>query len=537
VRRIFRSRIPLPTPIVVCDEPEEGSEVTRGTVVSGWAYSPAGIKEVSVWLDGQKVVGEAELGLERPDVAQAHPDWADAGRSGFRYRIEAAPQAGASAEAVELRIVAEDGEGRRVEARRAVQVDELLFDPIVVCDEPEEGSEVSLGTVVSGWAYSPAGIKEVSVWLEGQRVGEAEYGLVREDVAQNRPEWLGAERSGFRYRFETLPAAAEAVELTVVAEDERGRRAEVGRVIRRDRRELLKEKLDSEMQEFRRLNDEIRATKVRAQRLEHVKRSIKKKLELRELETELRAAQGRAEGEPAMGALPDFVIIGVAKGGTTFLYHLLTQHPLVEPAAFKEPHYFDLLIEDEGVEWYRRCFPQPKLKDGRRTITGEASPVYLWDTVVPQRMAGVIPHVRLIALLRNPVDRTYSGYHWRKNVGWETRTFEEAIEASFDSPDELHRSGSIYVDHLQRWSEYFPREQMLVLKSEDLFDDPRQTLETVLEFLGLPEWEPDASALGNMRNTGSYKQKMDPATRRRLEEYFEPHNRRLYDFLGKDFGW
>jgi hypothetical protein len=424
--------------------------------------------------------------------------------------------------------------------RRISQTEIPLPTPILVCDEPTEGSEVTLGTVVSGWAYSPAGIREVSVWLDGQKVvGEAELGLERPDVAQDHPEWPGAERSGFRYRLEAVPvrAGSESTELRVVVEDERGRRAEVGRVVRRDRRELLKEKLDSERQELRKINDEIRATKVRAQRLKHVKRGIKKKLELRELERELRAAQGRAEGEPAMGALPDFVIIGVAKGGTTFLYHLLTQHPLVEPAAFKEPHYFDLLIEDEGVEWYRRCFPQPKVKDGRRTISGEASPGYLWDSVVPQRMAEVVPHARLIALLRNPVDRTYSGYHWRIKYGWETRTFEETVEASFDSPDEQHRSRSIYVDHLQRWSEFFPREQMLVLKSEDLFDNPRQTLKVVLEFLGLPEWEPDASELGNRRNTGGYKQEMDPATRRRLEEYIEPHNRRLYEYLGKDFGW
>jgi hypothetical protein len=421
--------------------------------------------------------------------------------------------------------------------RRIFQTGKPLPSAIVVCDGPAEGSEVTRGTLVSGWAYSPAGIREVSIWLDGQRVGEADLGWERPDVAEAHPEWPNVLRSGFGYHFETFPVSAEAVELAVVAEDGRGRGTEVRRAVRRDRLELLKEKLDSQTQELRKINDETRATKVRAQRLEHVKRGIKKKLELRELERELRAAQGRAEGEPAMGALPDFVIIGVAKGGTTFLYHLLTQHPLVEPAAFKEPHYFDLLIEDEGVEWYRRCFPQPKLKDGRRTITGEASPGYLWDTLAPQRMAEVIPHARLIALLRNPVDRTYSGYHWRTNYGWETRTFEEAIEASFEGPEKRHRANSIYVDHLQRWSGFFPREQMIVLKSEDLFDNPRQTLKVVLEFLGLPEWEPDASELENNRNTGGYKQKMDPATRRRLEEYFEPHNRRLYDYLGKDFGW
>jgi hypothetical protein len=424
--------------------------------------------------------------------------------------------------------------------RRISQTSKPLPAPIIVCDEPEEGSEVSRGTVVSGWAYSPAGIREVSVWLDGQRLGRANHGLERLDVAQDYPEWPDAERSGFIYRIEAVPQAgapAEAVELRVIAEDGEGRRAEVGRVVRHDRLALLKEKLDSRRKEFREINNEIRATKVIAKRVEHVKRGIKKKLELRELESELRAAQGQAEAEPVMGALPDFAIIGAGKSGTTFLYHLLTQHPFVQPAAFKELHFFDLLFEQESVEWYRQCFPTPRWKDGRRTITGEASPGYLFHPFGPERMVGVVPHARLIALLRNPVDRTYSAYHWRVENGRETRPFEEVIEAGFDDPDAKHLWRSIYVEHLLRWSEFFPKEQMLVLKSEDFFDNPKEALNRTFDFLGLPEWEPDASELGNRRNKGTYKEEMAPATRRRLEEYFEPHNRRLYDYLGKDLGW
>ena len=76
-----------------------------------------------------------------------------------------------------------------------------------------------------------------------------------------------------------------------------------------------------------------------------------------------------------------------------------------------------------------------------------------------------------------------------------------------------------------------------MLKSEDFFERPVETLKVVLTFLELPEWEPEASELANKRNKGDYGQKMDPAIRRRLEEYFEPHNQRLYDYLGVDFGW
>jgi hypothetical protein len=106
----------LPAPILVCDEPEEGTEVTRGTVVSGWAYSPAGIEQISVWFEGQRV-GVADLGLEREDVARDHPWWPGAERSGYRYQLTALPVSEPD-ESVELAVVAEDGEGRRAEVRR-----------------------------------------------------------------------------------------------------------------------------------------------------------------------------------------------------------------------------------------------------------------------------------------------------------------------------------------------------------------------------------------------------------------------------------
>jgi hypothetical protein len=309
-------------------------------------------------------------------------------------------------------------------------------------------------------------------------------------------------------------------------------------------------------QEIFHLRTELRATKKTA-RAENIGRKKSKKRaqqEIFQLERELGAARKQRARNEETGALPDFVIIGERKCGTTFLYHLLTQHPLVEPCAKKELHFFDALF-DEGIGWYRRCFPAPRLEDGRRTITGEATP-YMSHRLAPERMAKVVPEARLIALLRNPVERTYSDYQQVVRKGRETRIFEEAIGAAEKarssgrggrSPELEDRAGldrhgyfsrSIYVDKLLRWSEFFPREQMLVLKSEDFFENPHQTLKSVLEFLGLPEWEPEASEIiPRKRNKGSYEEEMDPATRRRLEEYFEPHNRRLYGYLGVDLGW
>jgi Sulfotransferase domain len=144
-----------------------------------------------------------------------------------------------------------------------------------------------------------------------------------------------------------------------------------------------------------------------------------------------------------------------------------------------------------------------------------------------------VPQARLIALLRNPIDRAYSHYQMQVKRGTEPRPFEEAIEQQHSS----YVSRGIYVDQLLRWFEFFSKEQMLILKSEDFFERPVETLKVVLTFLDLPDWQPDASDLQQRRHTGAYTQKMDPSTRRRLEAYFEPYNKRLYECLDVDFGW
>ncbi len=325
------------------------------------------------------------------------------------------------------------------------------------------------------------------------------------------------------------------------------------------------EKIKNKRQELRRTKEKQyaaeRAANERAGLAEHLKVTEHKKnkrmvsQEVFRLERGRQALQeGWAEDGPVTGALPDFLVIGVGKGGTTFLYHLLGQHPHVEPAATKEVHFFGNLY-DEGVEWYRQNFPAPRWKDGRMTITGEASP-HIAHPLAPERVAEVVPRARLIALLRNPVDRAYSRYQQMVRRGRITRSFEEDIElekaqllasvrrgrygAEVDESSPGYTGDCIYkglyVDHLTRWSEFFDREQMLILKSEDFFTRPQEILQQVFGFLDLPEWEPDPSEFERKRNTRGYE-KMDPSTRRGLEEYFEPHNRRLYDYLGRDLGW
>ena len=304
----------------------------------------------------------------------------------------------------------------------------------------------------------------------------------------------------------------------------------------REQRQQITVKKRNAKRELARANRELNAAKVEEARTDGAERrrdARRKRLELIRLKSELRTAKGEAtESGAKLGALPDFVLIGPGRSGTSFFFRLLGQHPYVELARKKEIHFFDLLF-DEGVDWYRWWFPAPVLKDGRWTITGEATPVYIFNPRVPERMARVVPQVRLITLLRNPVDRTYSAYNHKVRTRRESRSFEEVIETELADKSVGLLWKGVYVDHLVHWSKFLDKGQLLVLKSEELFARPRESLKRALDFLDLPDWEPE--------DWDSPKQKryerIDPSIKRRLEEYFEPHNRRLYDFLGMDLGW
>lgn len=238
--------------------------------------------------------------------------------------------------------------------------------------------------------------------------------------------------------------------------------------------------------------------------------------------------------------LPDFVIIGAQRGGTTSLYQYLTAHPDVGPAFRKEVHYFER-FHDKGLDWYLSHFPVR----GEVPIVGEASPNYLIHPDAPERALGVVPHARLIALLRNPVDRAYSHYQMKVKRGIEPLSFEDALDKERErlsgsddpaSPAWRHYSyveRGLYVDQLQRWMAVFPREQFMIIKSEDLYEDPERVLGQTQAYLGLRPWSPDSF---RAYNTKEYVA-IDPATRERLAAHFEPYNRRLYALLGRDLGW
>jgi Sulfotransferase domain len=190
-------------------------------------------------------------------------------------------------------------------------------------------------------------------------------------------------------------------------------------------------------------------------------------------------------------AMPDFLIIGTMRGGTTSLYNYLLTHPQIAAATRKEIHFFDKNF-DRGIAWYQAQFPSllqgdmAETRQGQRVLTGEASPRYLFHPQAPARAALVVPNTKLIVLLRNPVDRAYSHYHFHVARGRQTLSFEDALaqeeartrdeeqrlaaDAHYFSPicwRFTYLARGIYVDQLQRWMNYFPQEQFFIIKSED----------------------------------------------------------------------
>lgn len=250
-------------------------------------------------------------------------------------------------------------------------------------------------------------------------------------------------------------------------------------------------------------------------------------------------------GQPR--ALPDAVILGAMKSGTSSLHDHLVQHPGVISPLRKEVHYFDLNFE-RGESWYRAHFG----RSGAAGLNLDSSPYYLYHPAVPRRLQALLPRARLIVLLRDPVRRAYSHYWHERHTGRETLSFEEAIAAEEGRLGDAHQrlgDGTLqrsfahqhfsylargrYAEQLERWLALFPREQLLVLRFEDLARDPLAVLDVTRNFLGLP---PARAVRLEARNTRRYPP-MAEATAERLRAYFEPHDRRLETLLGQPLRW
>ena len=277
-----------------------------------------------------------------------------------------------------------------------------------------------------------------------------------------------------------------------------------------------------------------------------------------------RALVGRDLGHGR--TLPDFMVIGAAKCGTTSLFDWVCQHPFVARPTTNGLPRKELLYFDYGFDrppgWYREHFPPTSEREdfarlhGRPFLTGEATATYLTHWWAPERAARVVPAAKLIVTLRNPVDRAYSAFHMSRREELErAETFEQALalEAERLAPEVAatqadprynppvppplgywsYLQRSRYADHVERWQQFFPREQFLFLEFERMAAEPQATLDQVYDFLGLPPHRHDDFP---QLNAGAYSS-MNPETRAHLVEYFRPLNARLREQTGVAFGW
>jgi hypothetical protein len=256
--------------------------------------------------------------------------------------------------------------------------------------------------------------------------------------------------------------------------------------------------------------------------------------------------------------LPDFIIFGVSRSGTTSLYQYLSQHPNIEPSVVKELRFFDMYF-DRGINWYRMNFPSKwqkfvftKLKH-KKFITGEASGAYLQNPHTPKRIHNLNPNMKLILLLRNPVDRAFSHYKRKIKNGSEKLSFEEVIEKEKSRINGEHEkmeknekyyspiyhslayiTTGLYAIRLKHWLKYFSMRQILILENGEFLREPEKVYNQAIKFLDLPEWKLSTYRKFSKQDLNI---EMNPKTREKLLEYCKPFNEELYSLIGKRFDW
>ncbi|MDC0205082.1 sulfotransferase domain-containing protein [Nitrosopumilus sp.] len=248
--------------------------------------------------------------------------------------------------------------------------------------------------------------------------------------------------------------------------------------------------------------------------------------------------------------LPDFLIIGSVRSGTTSLYYDICQHPSIEKAAYDEIGYFDDNYH-LGENWYRSFFPtknkMQKIKQNtRKAITGEDTPFYIWNEIASKRIKKDLPGVKLIVILRNPVERAYSNYFLGVREGNEINNFDQAIKEDIKlienkTPEKLENydykrsyiAKGFYAKQLKKWLKNFQKDQIYIISTEELEKNPKVVLNNIFQFLKLSDF--------SINQINQYKKSKYPEInydiKKKLNDYFEPHNEELFKLINKKFDW
>jgi Sulfotransferase domain len=264
------------------------------------------------------------------------------------------------------------------------------------------------------------------------------------------------------------------------------------------------------------------------------------------------AAQPLAMATAPLRLLPDFLIVGAQRAGTTSLYNYLVQHPDVGRVRLgKGVHYFDT-NPTESTRWYRSHFPlDPAAVRVRRRPhhVGEGAPYYLFHPLALERATALLPDVKLVAILRDPVERAHSQWVHETARGYEELPFLEALMAesdrlagederlrtepgaySFSHQHHSYVARGLYATQIERMCELVGRERVFICSSKRLFAKPDEVFHEVLQFLGLSP----CAATYEVHNSRSYPP-LDPDVEAWLEAHFAASNERLVELLGAEF--
>ncbi|WP_413167430.1 sulfotransferase domain-containing protein [Capilliphycus salinus ALCB114379] len=241
---------------------------------------------------------------------------------------------------------------------------------------------------------------------------------------------------------------------------------------------------------------------------------------------------------------PHFIIAGFMKCGTTSLYDYIAQHPNVLPASQKEIMFFNNEnLYGLGLDWYRANFPP--IPENSTYLTGEASTLYGFDSTVAQRLRKGFPNIKLIFILRNPVDRAISHYFFDLKSRGLSTSIDKIVSLGIKKVSQMKNveqdingcrgvvSAGLYVYFLKQWMNIFPKEQILVLTLEDLAKNTEDVMNRVFNFLDLPRHR---ILKPTKNNSGSYNSVNDEI-RLQLSRFFKPYNEDLEKLLGEELCW
>ena len=246
--------------------------------------------------------------------------------------------------------------------------------------------------------------------------------------------------------------------------------------------------------------------------------------------------------------LPDFIIIGTVRSGTTSLYYNICEHPSVLQAAYDEIGFFDSNYQ-LGIDWYRSMFPTNKeMKrvrvDTGNAITGEDTPFYFWKKEAVDRIYQNIPKVKIISIFRNPVDRAYSNYNLGVRLNTEKLTFEEAIDKELDYIEKngfrktidqrrSYLSKGMYENQIKLWFNVFSKEQIHILSTEQMNKNPQKELQKIFSFLEIDDY----MIKNPQKQKSAEYSKMRPDTRDRLLDFYKSHNEEFFGIIKQRFDW